>query len=85
MRCRPVMSKTGWVDDHADSPFGHVPPPSAGPRHLQDGPFTYEAMAQSAGRANLRHAPRWQAWTLGVLLGVMLASAGAVMFLLLLG
>ncbi len=79
------MSKTCPVDDPVDSPFGRVPPPGAGPSRLQDGPFTYEALAQSAGRANLRTAPRWQAWILGVVLGVMLAGGVAVAVLRVLG
>jgi hypothetical protein len=41
------------IDEDGETPFAHVPAPEAGTTPLQVGPFTYERLAESAGRANL--------------------------------
>jgi hypothetical protein len=48
-------------DDDFDSPFAHVPEAGAGPTPMQTGPFTYERMLASTGRASLGSAsPTWR-------------------------
>jgi hypothetical protein len=51
--------------DDNDSPFAHLPMPGVGPGPLQDGPFTYERLVASTGRANLRDGSKWGK-TLGI-------------------
>ena len=63
--------------DENDSPFAHVPTPGAGPGPLQEGPFTYERLVASTGRANLRGGSKWRK-TVGV-------SAVAVVVLVIVG
>ena len=73
-------------DDEFDSPFAHVPEPGAGPTPMQTGPFTYDRMLASTGRASLRSASpsrRAAGWVViavalavvlaGLLLGVLLS------------
>jgi hypothetical protein len=55
-----------------DSPFAHVPASDAGPSPLQEGPFTYERLAQSSGRATL-------AGTRGARVGVFVVFLAVVL------
>jgi len=48
------------MEPHNDSPFAHVPASDAGPGPLQEGPFTYEKMVASTGRATVRTRPTWR-------------------------
>jgi hypothetical protein len=68
------------VEDEFDSPFSHVPASGAGPGPLQDGPFTYERLVRSTGRANLSGAPLGRSIALGAAIGVTVGAmlAGVV-------
>ena len=55
------------MDEAADSPFAHVPSSNAGPRPLQEGPFTYERMVGSTGSGSVKGMTRWQKYVIGVI------------------
>jgi hypothetical protein len=62
------------TDSVDDSPFAHVPMPGAGPSGLQEGPFTFDKMVASAGRASTRGLSGWRVRLLLVAAGVVAAS-----------
>lgn len=66
--------QTWRVEDEFESPFAHVPSPAAGPAPLQDGPFTYERLVNSTGRANLTHAPLSRSIVLRIAIAVVLGG-----------
>ena len=67
------------MDDEFDSPFAHVPAPNAGPSPLQEGPFTYERLAQSSGRGSLIGAGRARLIVFAVVLVVVLFGVISVL------
>jgi hypothetical protein len=71
---------TRFVAEDVDSPFARVPSSNAGPRPLQDGPFTYERMVTSTGIGSVEGITRWQKYVLGV---IFVGLAATVVVLLL--
>ena len=76
---RPTARPEWWLSTRTPRlRSAHVPAQDAGPTPLQVGPFTYERLVQSAGRATLRGPGKAKTGVFVLLVGIVVFGAVAV-------